>query len=218
MATSAQISANQANAHLSTGPRTPEGKAVSSQNSMRHGFAAQTVLLPGEDPAEYTQLLLELAVCFPTMGLFHLERAVREMANAEWRLRRARQHQVFLLTDKIEELRQANPDADPARLQFDATCDLWENSKTYRMLLRYETKFERQYEHAQRDYRTATKDFTTNGLLETLPQDWVRSAPAETTAETTTQTPRNAPCPCGSGQKYKRCCGKDAPPVLFPGL
>lgn len=30
-----------------------------------------------------------------------------------------------------------------------------------------------------------------------------------------TQTPRNALCPCGSGQKFKRCCGKDAPPVLF---
>ena len=30
--------------------------------------------------------------------------------------------------------------------------------------------------------------------------------------------PRNAPCPCGSGQKYKRCCGKDAPAVLHGGL
>ena len=28
------------------------------------------------------------------------------------------------------------------------------------------------------------------------------------------QTPRNAPCRCGSGAKFKRCCGKDAPPVL----
>jgi hypothetical protein len=27
-------------------------------------------------------------------------------------------------------------------------------------------------------------------------------------------TPRNAPCPCGSGVKYKRCCGKNAPPQL----
>jgi len=27
-------------------------------------------------------------------------------------------------------------------------------------------------------------------------------------------TPRNAPCPCKSGQKFKRCCGKEAPPVL----
>ena len=29
-----------------------------------------------------------------------------------------------------------------------------------------------------------------------------------------TSTPRNALCPCRSGQKFKRCCGKDAPPVL----
>jgi uncharacterized protein YecA (UPF0149 family) len=27
--------------------------------------------------------------------------------------------------------------------------------------------------------------------------------------------PRSAPCPCKSGQKYKRCCGKNARPVLF---
>jgi len=24
---------------------------------------------------------------------------------------------------------------------------------------------------------------------------------------------RNARCPCGSGLKYKRCCGTSAPPV-----
>lgn len=31
-------------------------------------------------------------------------------------------------------------------------------------------------------------------------------------------TPRNAPCPCGSGEKYKRCCmpGRwhESPPVV----
>jgi hypothetical protein len=44
-------------------------------------------------------------------------------------------------------------------------------------------------------------------------------APIERPEATRTQsqlpeTPRNAQCPCGSGQKHKRCCGKDAPPVL----
>jgi AcrR family transcriptional regulator len=29
-------------------------------------------------------------------------------------------------------------------------------------------------------------------------------------------TPRGAPCPCGSGNKYKRCCGTGAPPALRP--
>jgi hypothetical protein len=28
------------------------------------------------------------------------------------------------------------------------------------------------------------------------------------------RTPRNAPCPCHSGLKYKRCCGAAAPPML----
>lgn len=29
-----------------------------------------------------------------------------------------------------------------------------------------------------------------------------------------TRLGRNEPCPCGSGKKYKRCCGKDAAPLL----
>jgi uncharacterized protein YecA (UPF0149 family) len=32
--------------------------------------------------------------------------------------------------------------------------------------------------------------------------------------EKTPSIPRSAPCPCKSGEKYKRCCGKNAPPVL----
>ena len=27
---------------------------------------------------------------------------------------------------------------------------------------------------------------------------------------TGTRVGRNAPCPCGSGKKYKKCCGRDA--------
>ncbi|MDN5377570.1 MAG: preprotein translocase subunit SecA, partial [Sulfurospirillum sp.] len=25
------------------------------------------------------------------------------------------------------------------------------------------------------------------------------------------KVPRNGPCPCGSGKKYKQCCGKSGP-------
>ncbi len=52
--------------------------------------------------------------------------------------------------------------------------------------------------------------------LEADPAETASSA--QQTAEDPTappsQTPRNALCPCGSGQKFKRCCGKSAPPVL----
>ena len=40
MATPAQIAANRQNAGKSTGPRTPEGKAVSSQNAFQSGLDA----------------------------------------------------------------------------------------------------------------------------------------------------------------------------------
>jgi hypothetical protein len=44
----------------------------------------------------------------------------------------------------------------------------------------------------------------------------VSAAPAQpgSFCEKPKLTPRNAQCPCGSGTKYKRCCGKDAPPVM----
>ena len=49
----------------------------------------------------------------------------------------------------------------------------------------------------------------------------VTDTSAKPTASTTCETKsapkpevgRNSPCPCGSGQKYKRCCGVNAPPI-----
>lgn len=40
----------------STGPRTPEGKAASSQNSLQHGCRSKAKLLPGEDPDHFEAL------------------------------------------------------------------------------------------------------------------------------------------------------------------
>jgi uncharacterized protein YecA (UPF0149 family) len=38
--------------------------------------------------------------------------------------------------------------------------------------------------------------------------------PAPATPAVSSKVPRNAPCPCGSGQKYKRCCGFSPAPGL----
>ena len=86
MATSAQQTANQAHAQHSTGPVSPQGKAASSRNNRKHGFRSATVLLPGDDPAEYEELFNELTEHFDPDGLSEL-RYIREMADAEWRLR-----------------------------------------------------------------------------------------------------------------------------------
>jgi hypothetical protein len=56
MATQRQESANRLNAQHSTGPKTEEGKSVSSMNALKHGLTAQTTLLPDEDPQFYSAL------------------------------------------------------------------------------------------------------------------------------------------------------------------
>ncbi len=53
MATQAQINANRSNAQHCTGPKTDEGRAVSSANARRHGLTSTRVLFPGEDPVEW---------------------------------------------------------------------------------------------------------------------------------------------------------------------
>jgi hypothetical protein len=116
VATPAQIRANQANARLSTGPRTPAGKAVSAANSIRHGFRSRSVLLPGDDPAEYDALLEELRFQFEPTDLTEV-RSVREMADAEWRLRRVRGYIELDLTRKIEELTPLHPETSALELQ-----------------------------------------------------------------------------------------------------
>ena len=214
MSTPSQIAANRVNAQLSTGPKSAAGKSRSSENSFRHGFSSQTVIITGEDPEEYEELLTELLMSFPTAGEFALDRAVREMANAEWRLRRVRRHMEIAINGKIAELQAQNPDADVLLLQAQAMDTLAAESNSYKLLLRYETKFENQYNRAQRDWYAYTKLMNPVGIaLNTkVPAvvktaNWVRSAEPGA-------TPRNAPCPCGSGEKYKRCCGRTAPPVL----
>src|SRR5258708_25905931 len=50
----AQIAANRANAKLSTGPRSDQGKAVSRLNGVTHGMTCKLpVVLPGEDPEQF---------------------------------------------------------------------------------------------------------------------------------------------------------------------
>ena len=46
------------------------------------------------------------------------------------------------------------------------------------------------------------------------PVEYASTKRTQSDAEPSPPTPRNAACPCGSGDKYKRCCGRNAPPVL----
>ena len=229
-ATAAQLAANRANAQHSTGPATPEGKAASARNAVRHGFRSTTVVLPHEDPAEYDALLACLAANVRPQSL-NGERCVREMADSEWRLRRARAHQHSLLVRKIEELAAASPDLPAEEIEIRAHEQLTAASPYFRQLLHWEEKFRRQYDrawHMSTSEQTKRRKLSAyERLVEALPAIPPRPLSAPPPARPPSQiqtnepnpsvgaTPRNAPCPCGSRVKYKRCCGKSAPPLLF---
>jgi hypothetical protein len=50
--TQARIDANRKNSHMSTCPRTPEGKRQSSRNGLKHGLTGAGIVLAEEDSAE----------------------------------------------------------------------------------------------------------------------------------------------------------------------
>ena len=56
------------NGAKSHGPKTPEGKETSSQNSLKHGFTSRkTLILKTESPDEYQEFLAQhIAIHQPT--------------------------------------------------------------------------------------------------------------------------------------------------------
>ena len=89
MATHTQIAANQANAQLSTGPKTEEGKARVAQNAVRHGLTAKGFVVHDDEHEEFEALRAQL------LGEIKPEGAVEtvtfeELFHAAWNLRRFR--------------------------------------------------------------------------------------------------------------------------------
>ena len=88
MATPAQILANQSNAQKSTGPKTPEGKAASAANSVRHGLSSAFRVLPHEDQDEFDTLLAILRE-ENKPATEHQRYLVDQIAKTQWVLARA---------------------------------------------------------------------------------------------------------------------------------
>ena len=80
---------NRANAQKSTGPKTEQGKAASSQNSFKHGLYSKAVIIPGEDPAKFEALRAELTAEHRPVGVTE-ELLVDEIAQHYWRMKRYR--------------------------------------------------------------------------------------------------------------------------------
>ena len=87
MATPGRLAANRQNAFQSTGPRSPEGKAVACQNARTHGLLSRQVLLPDEDADQLAAVRQQLHAQLAPAGALETLLA-DEMVAAAWRLRR----------------------------------------------------------------------------------------------------------------------------------
>jgi hypothetical protein len=91
-----QLEANRRNALKSTGPTSANGKHVSRRNALRHGFTAETVIEPLENPEEYRTF--EAAILSEYLPQTPVEQElVRRLASLFWRLRRATSIETGLL-------------------------------------------------------------------------------------------------------------------------
>ena len=85
----AQQAANAANAQLSHGPATPEGKRRSSFNALRHGLTGRVVLLPEEDLNQYQAFSDRFREDLKPKGELETQIA-QTIIDTQWRLNRIR--------------------------------------------------------------------------------------------------------------------------------
>ena len=96
----ARAEASRRNGAMSRGPRTPEGKARSAQNALKHGLRAQrVVVLADEDGAGFRALEAALLEELAPAGALQAVLAQR-VAVAAWRLARADRIEAELLADQ----------------------------------------------------------------------------------------------------------------------
>ena len=152
MATPAQVIANRENSKLSTGPRTPEGKAASSHNAATHGFSAADPVLPHEDRTQFNALLQRYqAEHAPTTA--HEEFLVSQMAGARWKL------------DRLERIENAMFSAlespgDPVTTEALMAQAFMEKDtgNGFARLDRYRASLERNYHRCARELRATRKE------------------------------------------------------------
>jgi hypothetical protein len=158
---------NRANAQHSTGPRTDEGKARSSQNARKHGLSLQRhAVLEHEDPAAYDRLHQELAAIYePASPREHL--ALEEIAHCRWALHRFDQAEAALL--EYHFAREAYPANEPDRymsysrsLGYTCIMERGEPNQlelpSLLLLHRYRTHWDRRHQRALAEFDRARKD------------------------------------------------------------
>ena len=148
---------SKTNGAKSQGPITPEGKAKSAANSLRHGLTAKAVVLPTESQEDYEALLAAHVERFQPADPIEMD-LVESMAVARWRLRRITNIETHLLSNEMDaaEARDAanlKPKDHDQRL-----AQVFERSnRSLTLMMRYEIAFHRTFDRALRQLQLLQK-------------------------------------------------------------
>jgi hypothetical protein len=215
MSSTAQILANRQNAERSTGPVTVEGRARVAQNATRLGLFSVANFVRPEEQDIFKEFesgyMCELSPVSP------LEQTLaREIIQAAWRLRRCAALETAPpdnMTD--EELDRLQVSIDRARSAAQRTFhrSLKELRRLQSEHLEPAVLFIEQSVGHQASEQAAQSAQAVRWPLSAI-QEKHSAKQTQSQPEEAASIPRSAPCPCQSGEKYKRCCGKNAPPVL----
>jgi hypothetical protein len=140
MRTEAQIQASRANGRRSQGPVTEEGKARSSQNALRHGLLAATIVLNGEQIEHFQQYLDQHIERFHPFDDVEMN-LVEEMVGAAWRVRRSAGMQTMFLDTQFASI---EPSGNEGQDLLDSLNKL-AASPALGLLHRYEMHYHRIY-------------------------------------------------------------------------
>lgn len=109
MASAAQVRANTRNAQHSTGPVTEAGKQATRRNALKHGLAAEKLVLTGdEDAATLEALRAQLHADYAPVSETELM-LVEDLAQCWFRLQRARWHETRVLDDDLQSANAYSP-------------------------------------------------------------------------------------------------------------
>jgi hypothetical protein len=141
-----RLAANAANAQHSTGPRTPEGLARSSQNSRTHGLTARDVIVAPDEREEFEQLLHDYQTDVKPQDA--IQRSLfDDLVAAAWNLRRIRRMEVRACSDATLSADQLEKDLD--------------------RLIRYKAHTERTFHRSLKELKALQ---TTSFMAATLPE------------------------------------------------
>ena len=153
MSSTAQVLANRENSLKSTGPRTPEGKLITSRNGISHGLtSAGDPVLPHEDRNAFNAMLERYKSDFEPVTE-HENFLVTEMAGARWRLERARRIESAMLEDTVD---FSGDSTTTPEMQM-AKAMMQKEGDPFARMDRHRANLERTYHRCARELRAARR-------------------------------------------------------------